>query len=184
MNLKQNSVFMLWLETQEHEKSNVIILIILIWLKISCLHKIFGIKWNDFITNKSDGDQISLQFPPICKMHLNWLGHVAHHPLPPVTSLALGWISLGRRIRGRPKVNWQQTIQRDLPNNYRSWNNIRKLTADRSSWRVMTASWCRTRELLSLSKKDWRVHLINYSLSYLLLWFLFFFQAKLNKKGN
>ena len=65
-----------------------------------CLRMILGIKWSDFITNK--------------EVRQKWLGHVARLPSNRLAHQTLWWTPKGRRRRGRPKMNWQQTIKRDL----------------------------------------------------------------------
>ena len=107
-----------------------------------CLRKILHIKWNDFITNKEvrERSKQPLVSATICKRRLKWLGHVARLPPDRLANQALWWTPLGRRRRGRPKMNWKQNIQQDLKGSLTSWKDIKTLTADRPSWRVMTAS--------------------------------------------
>ena len=107
-----------------------------------CLRKILGIKWSDFITNEEVRERA--RQPPVssvvCRRRMNWLGHVSRLPPSRLAHQVLWWTPEGRRRRGRPKMNWHQTIQRDLQRVNKSWSDIRTLTADRSNWRTLTAS--------------------------------------------
>ena len=115
-----------------------------------CLRKILGIKWSDFITN-TEVRQISDQPPvsaTICKRRLKWLGHVARLPSNRLAHQTLWWTPKGRRRRGRPKMNWQQTIKRDLQDINKSWR--RHPDADCRQIQLESLMRYKTRELLSL----------------------------------
>ena len=90
-----------------------------------CIRKILGIRWRDFITNEEVRTRTK-QRPVssiICKRRLNWLGHVARLPPERLASRVLQWNPQGERRRGRPKMNWRQTIDRDLQMVKRRWND-------------------------------------------------------------
>ena len=106
-----------------------------------CLRRILHIKWNDFITNKEVRERTN-QLPVssiICKRRLKWLGHAARLPPDRIANQSLWWVPPGRRRRGRPRMNWQQTVCRDV-RDLNKWEDIKALAADRRSWKMMTAS--------------------------------------------
>ncbi|KAI8509406.1 hypothetical protein Bbelb_132540 [Branchiostoma belcheri] len=107
-----------------------------------CLRKILGIRWDDFISN----DNIRLQTKQqpvssiICKRRLSWLGHAVRLPPVRLANQVLQWFPEGRRRRGRPKMNWRQTVERDLQAVSMSWKEALRLAADRGSRATLTAS--------------------------------------------
>ena len=107
-----------------------------------CLRKMLGIRWSDFISNDEVRKQSSQ--PPvssmICKRRLNWLGHVSRLPPSRPAHQVLWWTPTGQRKRGRPKMNWRQTVDRDLQLVSRRWSDVRILAADRARWSTWTAS--------------------------------------------
>ncbi|XP_071797183.1 uncharacterized protein [Asterias amurensis] len=106
-----------------------------------CLRKILGIKWDAFVRNEvRDRSQQTPVSNTICGRRMNWLGHVSRLPPSRLANQVLWWNPPGRRRRGRPKMNWHQTIQRDLHRVNRGWSDVRSLTADRSAWRALAAS--------------------------------------------
>ncbi|KAI8512586.1 hypothetical protein Bbelb_092250 [Branchiostoma belcheri] len=81
--------------------------------------------------------------PIICKRRLSWLGHAVIR-LPPVrfANQVLQWFPEGRRRAS--KMNWRQSVERDLQSVNKSWKEALSLAADRTSWTTLTAS-CVTR---------------------------------------
>ena len=107
-----------------------------------CLRKILGIKWSDFVSNEEvrDRSQQPSVSTTICKRRLRWLGHVWRLPESRPANQALRWTPVGQRKRGRPKMNWRQTVERDLRLVNRRWSDTSRLAEDRARWRALTAS--------------------------------------------
>ena len=109
---------------------------------MKCLRKILGIKWNDFVTN--DEIRSKTEQPPvsstICKRRLRWLGHVLRLPATRPANQVITWTPEGQRRRGRPKMNWRQTVERDLRLVDRRWSDTSRLAEDRAGWSALTAS--------------------------------------------
>jgi len=107
-----------------------------------CVRKILGIKWSDFVSNKDIRAQTRQQpvSSIICKRRLSWLGHVVRLPPERFAHQVLQWKPQGRRRRGRPKMNWQQTVDRDLLPAGKRWKDVWRLAADRACWNTLTAS--------------------------------------------
>jgi hypothetical protein len=64
---------------------------------------------------------------------LRWFGHVQRRP--PETPVRSGVLKRGdnvKRGRGRPRLNWDKTVKRDL----KEWNIAKELAMDRSAWRL------------------------------------------------
>ena len=111
-----------------------------------CLRKILGIKWSDFITNEEVRER-SRQQPvtdTICKRRLSWLGHAVRLPPSRLANQVLTWHPGGKRLPGKPRMNYRQTVTRDLKLVDRKWDDVLDLAADRTRWSALAAS-CVTR---------------------------------------
>jgi hypothetical protein len=49
---------------------------------------------------------------------------------------ALDWIPQEYRRRGRPKRTWQRTIEDEIRNTRRSWNEVKGITGDCNTWKL------------------------------------------------
>jgi hypothetical protein len=64
-----------------------------------------------------------------------------------VEKTALQWNPQGYRRRGRPKRTWRRTIEYEIRNTGRSWNEVKGKAGDRNAWKLfMDALYC-TRSL-------------------------------------
>jgi hypothetical protein len=64
---------------------------------------------------------------------LRWFGHVQRRPPEaPVRSEVLKRGDNVKRDRGRPRLNWDETVKRDL----KEWNIAKELAMNRSAWRL------------------------------------------------
>jgi hypothetical protein len=64
---------------------------------------------------------------------LRWFGHVQRRPPEaPVRSGVLERDDNVKKVRGRPKVTWDESVKRDL----REWNISKDLALDRGAWRL------------------------------------------------
>ncbi|XP_035668259.1 uncharacterized protein LOC118410592 [Branchiostoma floridae] len=81
-----------------------------------CLRKILGIRWDDFIPNTEVRARTS-QKPvsvTIRKQRLSCLGHVMRLSPDRLAYQVMHWAPRGKRRRGRPRMNYRHTIERDL----------------------------------------------------------------------
>ncbi|CAH1239030.1 Hypp5694 [Branchiostoma lanceolatum] len=107
-----------------------------------CLRKILGIRWDDFTTNReiqvrTNQQQVSAT---ICKRRLSWLSHATRLAPDRLANQVLDWNPQGKRRRGRPRMNYRQTIERDLRAANLNWKDVRRMAADRACWANLTAS--------------------------------------------
>ena len=58
---------------------------------------------------------------------------------------ALDWNPQGYRRRGRPKRKWQRTIEDEIRNTERSWNEVKGIAGDRNTWKLFMDARCSTR---------------------------------------
>jgi len=59
---------------------------------------------------------------------------------------ALDWNPQGYRRRGRSKRTWRGTIEDEIRNTGRSWNEVKGIAGDHNAWKLfMDALCCSTR---------------------------------------
>ena len=64
---------------------------------------------------------------------LRWFGHVQRRPPEaPVCNGVLERVDNVKRGRGRPKLTWDELVERDL----KDWNISKEIVLDRSAWRL------------------------------------------------
>jgi len=76
----------------------------------------------------------------------NWIGHT----LQAIEKTALDWNPQGYRRRGRPKRTWRRTIEHEIRNTGRSWNEVKGIAGDRKAWKLLMDALCSTS-----SKRNW-----------------------------
>ena len=82
----------------------------------------------------------------IRERRLRWCGHIWRMTTDIPASAATSWfppflLSLGRdkRKRGRPRIDWIQTIKQDLNRGGLKWEDLPEVTANRVHWKQLTA---------------------------------------------
>jgi len=72
----------------------------------------------------------------IRKRQLLWLGHTYRMEEGRTAKQVLRWNPADRaRRRGRPKMSWQTTVDRDLKQMEMTWEEAEKAAEDRLAWR-------------------------------------------------
>ena len=70
-----------------------------------------------------------------------WVGHILRMEKNSKCETALTWKPEGRRKVGRPKTTWRSTIENERRIlGWNSWNEARRVAADRASWRRFTSA--------------------------------------------
>ena len=62
-----------------------------------------------------------------------------------IEKTALDWNPQGYRRRGRPKKTWRRTIEDEIRNTRRSWNEVKGIAGDRNAWKLFMDAICSTR---------------------------------------
>jgi len=57
-----------------------------------------------------------------------WIGHVTLH-----------WTPEGKRKRGRPKITWRRTTEKEIKEMGKTWEGIKFLARDRQMWKEYVA---------------------------------------------
>jgi hypothetical protein len=63
----------------------------------------------------------------------NWIGHTLRKEAGAIEKTALDCNPQGYRRRGRPKRTRQRTIEDEIRNTGRSWNEVKEIAGDRSA---------------------------------------------------
>jgi len=80
----------------------------------------------------------------------NWFGHTLRREEGAIEKTALDWNPQGYRRRGRPKRTWRRTIEDEIRNTGRSWNEVKGIAGDCNAWKLFVVALCSTR-----SKRTW-----------------------------
>jgi len=104
-------------------------------------------KWTDKITNEELW-RITKQKPiefQIKRRKWNWIGHTMRKEAGAVEKTAMVWNPQGYRRRGRLRRTWQRTIENEIRNKGRSWNEVKGIAGDRNAWKFFMDVLCSTR---------------------------------------
>jgi hypothetical protein len=106
-----------------------------------------NIKWTDKITNEELW-RITKQKPieiQIKRRKWNWIGHALRKEAGAIEKIALDWNPQGCRRRGRPKRTWRRTIEDEIINTGRLWNEVKGIAGDHNAWKLFMDALCFTR---------------------------------------
>ena len=68
-----------------------------------------------------------------------WIGHVTRQEAS-IAKAALHWMPEGKRKRGRPKIMWRQTVEKEIKEMEKTWGGIKLMARDRQMWRQHVAA--------------------------------------------
>ena len=71
---------------------------------------------------------------------MDW--HVLRKDSGDVAKESLFWTPEGKRQRGRPRITWRRSAEKELKSMHLTWNEIRKVAQDRSRWRETVEALC------------------------------------------
>jgi len=52
----------------------------------------------------------------------------------------LHWTPEGKQRKGRPKITWQQTVEKEMQQMEKTWSSISVMAKDRQKWRDHVAA--------------------------------------------
>ena len=109
-----------------------------------CLRRILGICWPDTISNYDLWHSTSLR--PIASDIKNrkwhWIGHTLRREPTNITRQSLSWNPQGSRRVGRPKNTWRRSVESELREEGKSWNDIQQLGQNRTRFRCFVEALC------------------------------------------
>ena len=75
-----------------------------------------------------------------------YIGHILRKEQDNDCVTAMTWAPEGRRKRGRPKMTWRRTVEKEREDaGIRSWKQARTIAMDREKWREQVKALCATR---------------------------------------
>ena len=103
-----------------------------------CLRRLLKIYWpmkvsNDEVRRRARTCTISEQ---IRRRRWRWIGHVLRMNNQSNPRIALTWAPERKRTRGRPKVTWRRTAERERQKmGFANWSEAVTAARDRAGWR-------------------------------------------------
>ena len=111
------------------------------------MRRILKVRWEDKVTNEEVWARTGITniVMEVKRRRWTWLGHVlrmkkTRHPLE-----ALNWAPPGKRNRGRPLGTWRRTVEEEMREEGKTWNELRWLAQDRAGWKKLVGALCSSR---------------------------------------
>ena len=57
-----------------------------------------------------------------------------------IAKTAMHWTPEGKRKRGRPKITWRRTVEKEIKEMGKTWEGIKFMARDRQMWREHVAA--------------------------------------------
>ena len=82
---------------------------------------------------------INEQATILMRRRWRWIGHVTRQEVS-IAKTALRWKPKGKRKRGRPKITWRRTVEKEIKDMGKTWGGIKLTARDRQMWRKHVAA--------------------------------------------
>ena len=111
-----------------------------------CLRRILKIFWPRTIFNKelyrrTNTTPLSVE---IKKRRWCWIGHINRMALNAIPRIAMRWTPAGKRKRGRPKLTWRRSVEKEMKAVGWSWNQVQHWASDRQYFSSLVSALCAT----------------------------------------
>ena len=105
------------------------------------LRHILRIFWPNVISNKDRFERCGTEpmATILMRRRWRWIGHVTRQEAS-IAKTALQWTPEGKRKRGRPKITWRRTVEKEIKEMGKTWGVIQLMTRDRHMWREYIAA--------------------------------------------
>ena len=109
-----------------------------------CLRRILKIRWEQRVTNEEIRRRTKINniVEEVKQRRWRWLGHTLRMERTRHPNRALRWAPPGKRKRGRPLGTWRRTIQEEMNEMGKTWNELTWLAQDRDAWRKFVGASC------------------------------------------
>ncbi|KAI8503453.1 hypothetical protein Bbelb_184240 [Branchiostoma belcheri] len=106
-----------------------------------CLCKILHITYRDRITNEEVYHRTGTKplSTTITERRMRYAGHVLRMTSDRHAKTSVFWKPEGKRKRGRPKLTWRRTLQKDLESRGITLKDAESLAEDRAEWKRLAA---------------------------------------------
>ena len=105
------------------------------------LRRILRIFWPNVISTKDLFEQCGTEpmATILMRRRWRWIGHVTRQDAS-ITKTAMHWTPEGKRKRGRPKITWRRTVEKEIKEMGKTWEGIKFMAKDRQMWREHVAA--------------------------------------------
>ena len=105
------------------------------------LRRILRIFWPNVISNKDLFERCGTEpmATILMRRRWRWIGHVTRQEAS-IAKTAMHWTPEGKRKRGRPKITWRRTVEKEIKEMGKTWEGIKFMTKDRQMWREHVAA--------------------------------------------
>ena len=100
------------------------------------LRRILRIFWPNVISNKDLFERCGTEpmATILMRRRWRWIGHVTRQEAS-IAKTAMHWTPEGKRKRGRPKITWRRTVEKEIKEMGKTWEGIKFMAKDRQMWR-------------------------------------------------
>ena len=105
------------------------------------LRRILRIFWPNVISNKDLFERYGTEpmATILMRRRWRWIGHVTRQEAS-IAKSAMHWTPEGKRKRGRPKITWRRTVEKEIKEMGKTWEGIKFMAKDRQMWREYVAA--------------------------------------------
>ena len=103
--------------------------------------RILRIFWPNVISNKDLFERCGTEpmATILMRRRWKWIGHVTRQEAS-IANTAMHWTPEGKRKRGRPKITWRRTVEKEIKEMGNTWEGIKFMAKDRQMWREYVAA--------------------------------------------
>ena len=109
-----------------------------------CLRRILRVYWPEVIFNKDLWVRTGQEpiVTTIKRRRWKWIGHTLREGERNIARHAMDWNPQGTRKRGRPRIKWRRSIQKDLKEINMTWCEAKRAAQDRQKWKAIVDALC------------------------------------------
>jgi len=109
-----------------------------------CLRRILKLHWQQHVTNREVSKRTGINniVAEVKQRRWRWLGHILRMGKNRLPHTALRWAPPGKRKRGRPLGTWRRTVEEEMREAGKTWNELSWFAQDRKGWRDFVGALC------------------------------------------
>ena len=109
-----------------------------------CLRRILRVCWPEVIFNRDLWIRTGQEpvVTTIKRRRWKWIGHTLRKGERNIARHAMDWNPQGTRKRGRPRITWRRSIQKDLKEINMTWCEAKRAAQDRQKWKAIVDALC------------------------------------------
>ena len=74
------------------------------------------------------------------KRKFGWIGHTLRRDPQNISRQALEWNPQGARKKGRPRITWRKTVEKEIEREGKTWGEIKAMARNRVRWKSFVAA--------------------------------------------